>query len=177
MSDPNSLISINIIFLSQGIDLLEKISDKEYVHSDPPFFESGVGKHMRHILDHYESLINGWTNKINYDARMRNTEVETSTQKAIAKCRLIINSIQTFQDSSQSLDSKVLVRSNESGEIGETPWSSSSIKRELQFMVSHTVHHYALIAFILKSQNVEVPKNFGVAPSTMRYEQQELVEH
>ena len=176
MSESNSLISINISFLNQGIDLLSRLSDEQYVYTDPKLYESGIGKHMRHILDHYQSLVNGWTNKIDYDDRIRNTDVETSTQKAIEKCKLIIHSLQEYEDSGQSIDQKVLVKSNEGGKSKGTPWSSSSIKRELQFMVSHTVHHYALIAFILKTQEIKISPNFGVAPSTLQHQNKELVQ-
>ncbi|MEP0552783.1 MAG: hypothetical protein ABJE29_00430, partial [Balneola sp.] len=56
---------------------------------------------------------------------------------------------------------------------GESPWSVSSIRRELQFLVSHTVHHYALIGLILKTMDVEVPEDFGVAPSTLKHESEQ----
>lgn len=176
MSKSKSLISMNISFLKQGLELLEKISDEQYVFNDPKLFESGAGKHMRHILDHYESLINGWNNKIDYDARVRNTDVEVSTEKAIEKIKLLINNLTRYDDSEYSIDQKVLIRSNEGGQISDTPWSTSSIKRELQFMVGHTVHHYALIAFILRYQGIKVAPDFGVAPSTLQYEGKELMQ-
>ena len=49
------------------------------------------------------------------------------------------------------------------------PWSTSSVERELQFLSSHTVHHYALIAVILRLNGVQPEEGFGVAPSTQRY--------
>ena len=61
--------------------------------------------------------------------------------------------------------------SNEGVDVEDSPWSNSTIRRELQFLVSHTVHHYALIGLILKTMDVSVPENFGVAPSTLKHEQ------
>ena len=49
------------------------------------------------------------------------------------------------------------------------PWSQSTIRRELQYLQAHTVHHYALIAFILRLQGREPAASFGVAPSTLRH--------
>jgi len=43
-------------------------------------------------------------------------------------------------------------------------WSTSA--RELAFVISHTIHHQAIIAVLLASQGVAVPHRFGVAPST-----------
>ena len=53
----------------------------------------------------------------------------------------------------------------------ESTVSPSTIERELKFLVSHTVHHYAIIALQLRHQGVEPGPEFGVAPSTLRYEQ------
>ena len=50
------------------------------------------------------------------------------------------------------------------------PWSQSSVLRELQFLISHTVHHFALIRMILLDQGVQTPAGFGVAPSTLKHE-------
>ena len=50
-------------------------------------------------------------------------------------------------------------------------WAPSSVARELQFLVSHTVHHYAVIAAMLRPQGIEPGVDFGVAPSTLKYEQ------
>ncbi len=55
----------------------------------------------------------------------------------------------------------------------ETPdaseWGYSSVKRELQFLLSHTIHHYSLVAVALRAQGFEPGADFGVAPSTLRY--------
>lgn len=41
--------------------------------------------------------------------------------------------------------------------------------RELQFLLSHTVHHFALIATLLERFEIGVPEDFGIAPSTLKY--------
>ncbi len=51
----------------------------------------------------------------------------------------------------------------------ESSWATSSVERELQFLRSHTVHHFALIAVILRLSGLEPGEEFGVAPSTLRY--------
>jgi hypothetical protein len=53
------------------------------------------------------------------------------------------------------------------GADGEADWSQSSLKRELQFLVSHTVHHYALIKELLRRTGFDAGTEFGVAPSTI----------
>ena len=48
---------------------------------------------------------------------------------------------------------------------------TSSLARELQTLASHTIHHYALIAMAVRAFGVEVDANFGMAPSTLRYQE------
>jgi len=52
---------------------------------------------------------------------------------------------------------------------GERGWVFSNLARELQFLASHTVHHYALIALTLTALGVPVDADFGMAPSTLRH--------
>ena len=49
-------------------------------------------------------------------------------------------------------------------------WSESTVARELQFLVSHTIHHHALIAAILRLESHTPAEGFGIAPSTLKYE-------
>ena len=44
----------------------------------------------------------------------------------------------------------------------------STLRRELAFVISHTVHHQALIAMLLAVAGLQVPESFGLAPSTPR---------
>jgi uncharacterized damage-inducible protein DinB len=48
-------------------------------------------------------------------------------------------------------------------------WTRSTVARELQFLLSHTVHHYALVAIRLRLAGREPAAGFGVSPSTLRF--------
>jgi len=48
-------------------------------------------------------------------------------------------------------------------------WCKSSVLRELEFLQSHTVHHYSLVAMLLRSYDIEPDEEFGVASSTLKY--------
>jgi hypothetical protein len=61
----------------------------------------------------------------------------------------------------------------ESGGSESQQWSHSTVRRELQFLLSHTVHHFALIAVLLERFEIAVPDDFGIAPSTLRYWQEQ----
>jgi len=52
---------------------------------------------------------------------------------------------------------------------GEPEWCTSSVRRELQFLLSHTVHHHALVKEMLRGRGRTVDGTFGVAPSTLEH--------
>ncbi len=164
------VVKTNIFFLNQGIDLLNSVTDEQYALNEGKYYKSGIGRHFRHILEHYISLINGHSVRVNYDERERNLKMETDRSYAISCIRNVIDSIEVFGLKPELIDKQIEVMSNQGIRVETTPWSFSSIRRELQFLISHTVHHYALIALILRTMNVQVPAEFGIAPSTLKYE-------
>lgn len=171
MTNLNSHIAENIHFLEQGIGLLTDMSNATYTKTIPAYFSSNVGKHVRHILDHYANFIQGLSDRrIDYDARERGTPIEKNREVAITRHREIIAALREL--TLMGDDPTVQVRLNESRPTDTvSAWTSSTIERELQYLLSHTVHHYALIAMILRLQQIEVPESFGVAPSTLQYQQ------
>jgi len=172
MSDGNAFIDANIELLKQGADLLSNITDQQYRDDNSPNFNSSTGKHMRHILDHYICFARGVDDKINYDARDRDTRIETDRQFTIQTIEELIRDLRQLSQNALDVEQHIMVKSNEGAGDEQNPWSASSIKRELQFLVSHTVHHYALIAVILSNLGYRPPEEFGVAPSTLRYQKE-----
>lgn len=166
----SQLLSENILALRQGIDLLERLSDEVYRKSVAPYFTSGVGKHLRHNLDHYAMFLAGVANaRIDYDGRQRDPRFESDRQYAIAKINSVISGLENLAE--QNCDQSILIKMNATEEHNQAAlWSRSTLARELQFLLSHTIHHYALIAMILKIQGVDCHPDFGVAPSTLKYQ-------
>jgi hypothetical protein len=48
--------------------------------------------------------------------------------------------------------------------------SPSTIGREIMYSVAHAVHHYALIAVMGGIMGLQMPRGFGVAPSTLKHQ-------
>jgi uncharacterized damage-inducible protein DinB len=171
MSNAGLILDDNIRYLHQGIELIKSISDPVYTRAFPPLYKSGVGPHFRHCLDHYSSLIGGLEGgRIDYDSRERDTRIEQDRAFTVALIQTLILALKSIQE--DQLDQPVQSKTD-CGSDDANPWCSSSVRRELQFLVSHTVHHYALIAMILRHQGVEPPATFGVAPSTLRHEEKQ----
>lgn len=162
------MISGNVILLRQGLNLLGQLDDELYARVSSEITQACIGAHLRHCLDFYDAFLRDIERgKIDYDLRERNELVETNRFAASAKISDAIALLQKL--SADGPDRDLLVKLE--GEQAEDPaaWSRSSIRRELQFLLSHTVHHYALIAMLLRAQGFHPAKDFGVAPSTLKY--------
>jgi len=160
-------IEENIAILRQGIELLHSIDDATYRQPVDVVFGSTLGGHFRHSLDHYVSFFNGLPGGcIDYEARVRDPAVESDRQAAIHLSETICRQLAELPGGAGA--SGLTVREEGSG-IDNPRWSPSSQSRELEFLLSHTVHHHALASVVCRLSGVEVGEDFGVAPSTLRH--------
>lgn len=173
MPNDASIVQANIYFIVQGIDLLHELDEDLYHRKIGPFNKSEIGRHFRHVIEHYQSLLNRSELLIDYDSRSRDEKLETNRLLMIETMEKVIITLNEFLINPTELDSSVQIRSNEGGSEDHYTMSSSTIRREFQFLISHTVHHYALIGLILKTMGFQPPEDFGVAPSTLNYESQQ----
>lgn len=168
MQTRRSLIHENLAVLKQGLELLHGLDDDAYPHIKHPFSKYGIGSHFRHCLDFYRSFLKGVEEgRIDYDDRERDEPIETDRTAAISRFQATVHQLEELS----ALDDQmpVLVRLEDSGdEKDPSAWSYSSVMRELQSLVSHTVHHYALIGVMLQLNGFEPAEEFGVAPSTLK---------
>lgn len=163
-NEKNELLMSAVAVLRQGARLLAAIDDADY-----RFSETGVrgriGAHFRHCLDFYQSFLAGArAGRIDYAARARDAEIEENRDYAVACCELVIEELEAF--SIKNANQPLMVRAEDTF---EEIWFPSSVARELEFVRSHTVHHFALIAFKLALRGVAVGAEFGVAPSTLKF--------
>jgi uncharacterized damage-inducible protein DinB len=160
----------NMECLHQAMELLDGLSAEKFRHREKYCFNSTIGGHLRHNIDHYRSFLEGFAaGQVNYDHRERDARLEEDPQEAVQAIREILDGLQKIDDA--ALDTAVKIRMDSGGEV-ENCWSSSTIRRELQFLLSHSIHHYALIATICQLQGIHPQASFGVAPSTLRYKAQ-----
>ena len=154
--------------LRQGESLLCKIDNEKYTQKLRPAFNSAIGGHYRHCLDHFQSLLDGLdTDEVNYDHRARDPRVENDRAFALSETQRILRACQSIPAS--FLNCPINVRSQVNYAIDQAPLIGSTVSRELMYAVAHTIHHYALIAVMCALLDVPVPAGFGVAPSTLKY--------
>lgn len=152
--------------LRQGIDLIESLDDDLYARSQEPVAASGIGGHIRHCIDHVQCLLDGLGDgRVDYDGRKRDERVETDRAYAARRLHEVLDALAELEGRDfGELDVKMDVPE------GERPfWTRSSLERELQSMISHTVHHFALIGFLVRLNGAATTEDFGVALSTLAY--------
>ncbi len=161
-----SLVETNIHWLRQALALLEQVDDRSYTTSPAGMAPHRAGGHLRHVLEFYECFLDGLdADFVDYDSRRRDEQVERSRRAAGSRILKLIERLAEIPRT--DLDESVRVRMEDSE--GDAPLLLSSVHRELQALSSHTIHHFALIAMTLRLHGVETPPAFGMAPSTLRY--------
>jgi len=160
------LVVANVGLLEQVAELLARTPDSAYGLGTPE--AKPVGPHFRHVLEHYSCFVSGLpTNRIDYDARAREEKLETSREIAQLRARGLAEALAPLRE--EKLETPVEIRL-ECGLGGEDQqWSRSTLRRELQFLLSHTIHHFALIGLLLTRHGVDPGEDFGVAPSTLKH--------
>lgn len=123
-----------------------------------------IGGHVRHTLDHVEALERALVRGVCcYDDRVRGTAVEDDPALACARLR-------ACQMRLCSLDPELLqtplTLSAQLDVAGTTLRAMTTVGREVTFVLSHTIHHAALIAVLLEDQGHEAPQRFGFAPTS-----------
>jgi len=166
----DSLIGALQLSLQQELDVINVLNDDTYRAPSNGPFTSSIGTHIRHNLDHFEAFFAGMDGaKIDYESRSRDRMIEELPERAKQTLVAYIKKLETLRHLE---DADLEVREESDDGVEDRRWLMSSVGRELQFLLGHTVHHNALIAMIVHGHGCDFPESFGVAPSTQRYERE-----
>ena len=154
--------------LLQGLHLLFNLWDRTYARVVPAPYKASIGQHYRHILEHFQCLVRGLrSGEINYDSRERNPRLETEvTFATIATCD-VLRAIKNYSEETLGRSCQVV----HSVSYGATIPTSieSNLGREMAYCTGHAIHHYAIIRLICSELGIDVPAEFGFAPSTLKH--------
>ncbi|WP_166257619.1 DinB family protein [Marinobacter salicampi] len=168
-----SLVAENTLAVSQLVDLLVVLPDVLYKKSFGTNKQHVIGKHVRHIIDHYIAFlaaVHGQsTEALDYENRRRDERLELDNHAAGNRLIAIASALNRITDVPETALPMVHISEDEKCSV------ATSIKRELAFLASHTIHHMAIIAMLAERGGVEVSENFGVHPSTLRHQRKLLM--
>ena len=156
--------------LSQLAAVIEQIREDDYTLPLPTLSGSTFGQHVRHTLEFFGCLMHAEaTGVVNYDHRSHDKSVENDKALALK----LIGEIAQFLDANHE-DFPVAFEADYTIKGSDEVRMPSSFYREVAYNIEHTIHHMALIkiAIILSFNYIELPNNFGVASSTVRYQAQ-----
>ncbi len=162
-------ITDNVALLRQGLTAIAIVGPDLYGGVSSTNSVSPIGAHFRHVFDHYRAFLNGVsTGKLNYDVRERDPLVERDLAAASQTARSIMAQLEEMSDQQVLLSIEVSANVIDDGK-SVVDWSGSTVHRELMYLLSHTVHHYAIILLLATQAGVELNSDFGVAPSTIAH--------
>jgi hypothetical protein len=163
--------NISIQVLTQLQDLIKNLQPAQYAERLTVFNGSSIGGHTRHIIEFYECLLNSLESGIvNYDARLRDLQVEQNRDYAL---EIIRKNIKKLEKSINPNTPIFLIQ-----KFGNVPEMriSSTFCREEAYLIEHSIHHFALIRIGVQENFTEVPicANFGVAYSTLDFRKEKV---
>jgi len=153
--------------LEQPLESLFLVSRDDFVRGEPELGLSSIGAHVRHVGDAVECLLTGLgCGRIDFDARTRDERLERDPALAVARLRDLASRVRRLDR--ECCPESVLV-SHDAPSGATLPVATSTPERELIFLASHCVHHWALVAVLMRRCGIAPPLEFGVAVSTLRF--------
>ena len=142
--------------------ILKHLSDKELSDVSVAPYYSSAGSHIRHILDFYDCIFNlNSDNTIDLTARSRNKDVESKCDCAKNYLNVIIEKL---NDADFDINEEVKVIDDLGLGKVKLSYTFGAVLAQAN---SHTIHHYAIINYILKGLNIHFNNtDFGYNPTT-----------
>ncbi len=161
----------NTVLLQQAIGMIELLLTQAH----PDFvYGRAVGPHLRHIVEHYQALLNALAvpgASVDYDARERDPGMQSQPPMTLSALRHVMGELDIHAQDATLVLSTPLLTHLQTGVCGELEATvPTTLGRELLFLASHTVHHYALLGQYCRDAGVELGHDFGKAPSTIAFE-------
>lgn len=164
-----SLADPLVAILNELRVVLQSLSPAQYTAKMGDVFSNAhVGGHLRHCLDHVRAVVDGReAGVIDYDHRERGTPIEADLNAATLELARLAGAAALLRT----------LRADERVDVAVMPTRDgvslrlrSTIGRELAFVLSHTIHHNALVRGMVVSMGLPVPASFGYAPSTLAHQ-------
>ncbi|MFH6770217.1 hypothetical protein V8G56_15810 [Gaetbulibacter aquiaggeris] len=158
----NDIIVSTLKTLNKTNQIISILNNDLLCNATIPPYRSSIGSHIRHILDFYDCILNRASEAyIDLTLRRRSVLVETNCTEALKYYKAITSKLNNitynFEDEIYVIDDlgngKIKIRYT----IGALFAQANS----------HTIHHYAIINYIMNGLELEIKDtSFGYNPTT-----------
>ncbi len=158
--------AVNNVFV-QLSGTLQQLSDEEYAKPCASLFKNTIGQHVRHIIELFQCLENGYnTGIVNYEKRKRDALIENDKQMA----EKLLHQIHEQLDRP---DKVLILEACYDDASSEQLSLSTNYYREVAYNLEHAIHHMALIRIgVNEVSEISLSEEFGVAASTIKHRKQ-----
>jgi uncharacterized damage-inducible protein DinB len=153
--------------LMQLKEMLQIITEENYIHKSDVLSGSSIGQHIRHVLEFYLLMIAGsQSGTISYDKRQRDIRIENNPLFAIGVIDTLLHKIDALDT-----DLPVFLETDFTADGSSLNLIQTSVGRELAYCIEHSIHHQAIIkaGLIVLGAGELTGSNFGIAWSTIRH--------
>ena len=162
-----------LTILGQLADVVQQMDEKDFCKPSETLSKSTVGQHLRHTVEFFICLEQGFNKGlVNYDKRPHDKLIETDKFIALSA----IERIKEFV-SNQTFDQPLQLEVGYDRDSEECLTISTNYLRELTYNIEHAVHHMAIMKIGIRevAAYVQLPSDFGIAVSTIRYKESGLI--
>jgi hypothetical protein len=155
--------------LIQLTDLVNQISEQDFSKPVSSLGNSSIGQHLRHTLEFFICLEQGFEKGlINYDKRAHDKLIESDKFIALSTLGKIYEFINV-----QRADKNLKLEAGYDLEKEEFVTIETNFLRELIYNIEHAVHHMAIMKIGIReiAPDIQLPHDFGIAASTIRYQE------
>lgn len=129
---------------------------------------SGIGKHIRHVLDHFLALRVGLEARvIDYNKRNRDSEIERNMFLACSLTDDLTGWMETTDMLSANMPISII--SEISCEKTVNARIASNLMREMHYLTYHSIHHLAFCSLLASQEGIDIDPAIGLAPGTATY--------
>ena len=156
-----------LAILSQLEQVIGQMTDADFIKPSSALGDVTVGQHLRHTIEFFFCLETGSARGIvNYDKRAHDTIIESDRSLALAA----LDRIKSFIDT-HGVSRPLRLEVGYDRHAEDFTTVDTNYLRELIYNIEHAVHHMALMKIGIRevAPYVNIPADFGIAASTLRY--------
>ncbi|WP_338730914.1 hypothetical protein [Mangrovimonas cancribranchiae] len=158
----NDLVNSNLNTLKQLHSIINQLDNNKLSNKTAEPYRSSIGSHVRHILDFYYCILFPENTIIDFTNRRRDEKVENCCISAKAYLNEITETLSNFEYNNKT---ELIVKDDLGLGVVTMTYTYDAVLSQAN---SHTIHHFAIINYIMNALNLKLEDSkFGYNPTTV----------